>query len=96
MSSLKRASKVSQAGELWEERQLSGIGQEEEAEEDYAQNAPASSFTPPPGPSIVRFVSEARRVVERRCLSAYRVSYAGVARSRSASTSFTAFVLILK
>ena len=30
MSSLKQASKVSQAGELWEERQLPDIGQEEE------------------------------------------------------------------
>ena len=49
MSSLKRASKVSQAGELWEERQLSGIGQEEEAE--LRTKCPCLLLhPPPPGP----------------------------------------------
>jgi hypothetical protein len=48
MSSLKRASKVSQAGELWEERQLSGIGQEEEAEEGLRTKCPCLLLHPPP------------------------------------------------
>jgi hypothetical protein len=63
MSSLKRASKVSQAGELREERQLlPDIGQEE-AEEG---NAPASSSSSSCPPFLGRFGREARRVVERR------------------------------